>query len=95
MSPAALDEQMTESAIVQFIALGVLPASCVRTLTFTRLRALRFDFLVRRRLTKEESLRQPLQEAADLCSRMLAQFEADPELPQRAIPEIVRIEPHS
>jgi hypothetical protein len=77
MPSIALDEEMTECAIAQFVALGVLPETYDRILTFTRLRALRFDFLVKRRLAKEQSLRQKLQEAADLCGRLLAHIEGE------------------
>jgi hypothetical protein len=77
MPPVALDEKMTDDATTQLVALGVVPETYARILTLTRLRALRFDFLIKRRLAKEDSLRQRLQEAANLCGRMLAHLEEE------------------
>jgi hypothetical protein len=72
-----LDEATNHSAIAKMVSLGVLPENYDQFLTVNRLRALRFDFLVKRRLAKESSLRQRLQEAADLCGRLLGRLEGD------------------
>jgi hypothetical protein len=66
---------MNHHAIAQLVALGVVPETYDQILTLNRLRALRFDFQVKRRLAKENPARQHLQEAADLCGRLLAQLE--------------------
>jgi hypothetical protein len=90
MSPAALDQETHRFAVAKLVALGILPDGYDQTLTFNRLRALRFDFLVKRRLAKEDSLRQRLQEAADLCGRLLAHLEDGPDAPGNLLtrPEI-------
>jgi hypothetical protein len=77
MSPICPDEKTANYAIAKFVALGVLPENYERILTFNRLRALRFDFLVKRRLAKDDLLRRQLLEAADLCGQLLAHRQGD------------------
>lgn len=68
MPPVALNEKLTDDAVTRLVALGLIPETYGRILTFTRLKALRFDFMVKRRFAKEDSLRQRFQQAGDLLA---------------------------